>query len=121
MVVLRTSPPQWVAINQRPDFVNISQNDIPDDNIQLHQHTEYDSSYRGKCRHRARERLGKVIKLSALVVLQSEAWWPNHEEEHERLSDTEKNWHSVRYDFFILLFTENKEHKRVLNEYFRQT
>ena len=48
-------------------------------------------------------------------------WRMEHEEEYEALNDEEKNWHSVRYGFFILLSTEEKEPKQILDDYFSRT
>lgn len=48
-------------------------------------------------------------------------WRMEHEEEYEALNDKEKNWHSVRYGFFILLSTEEKEPKQILDDYFSRT
>lgn len=49
------------------------------------------------------------------------AWRLEHEQEYARLSDAEKNWHSVRYGYFILLSTEEKEPKLILDDYFGRT
>jgi len=51
----------------------------------------------------------------------SRNWRLAHEDEYEKLTDTEKNWLSVRFGFFVLISTETKGADELLDDYFGRT